>query len=215
MLSGARVVAASLLIIINININLFININIIIIFIDHRHHYYGHWCYLRPGSWQLGYSSRQTGKGVLPQCSLSTQLPSQCFLSTSLGLHKTWQPISAYAFQINRALSVSSSSSWLCQAPWAETKQNDFGKAGVLRCSEGKTDGLYFSEPRLTRQNEKILIDYSAAGLLPLSTVPSVQLLVLAVKMIETNFKHNQACKLLKELYSGNLITIVVGDAHN
>ena len=37
MLSGARVVAASLLIIINININLIININIIIIFIDHHH----------------------------------------------------------------------------------------------------------------------------------------------------------------------------------
>ena len=184
MLSGARVVAASLLIIINIkinliiniNINLTININIIIVFIDRHHHYYGHWCYLRPGSWQLGYSSRQTGKDVLPQCSLSTQLPSQCFLSTSLGLDKTWQPIGVYAFQIKLALSVSSSWSWLCQAPWAETKQNDFGKAGVLRCSEGKTDGLYFSEPRLTRQNEKILIDYSAAGLLPLSTAPSVQL---------------------------------------
>ena len=137
MLSGARVVAASLLIIINIkinliiniNINLTININIIIVFIDRHHHYYGHWCYLRPGSWQLGYSSRQTGKDVLPQCSLSTQLPSQCFLSTSLGLDKTWQPIGVYAFQIKLALSVSSSWSWLCQAPWAETKQNDFGKA--------------------------------------------------------------------------------------
>ena len=172
MLSGARVVAASLLIIININLNLIININIIIIFIDHHHP-------LLP---------LMLSQARVMAARLLCQTNRQKCTSPMFSIY----PITFPMFSFNKRLCVSDQARLVIiiililvvpsAVGWAETKQNDFGKAGVLRCSEGKTDGLYFSEPRLTRQNEKILIDNSAAGLLALSTAPSVQLHVSLIQ---------------------------------